>query len=64
MEPWHSIDAQEYPYRHDVVEFLYQATGGRHWFGKWLDIAPHSDVTGLLWRAVPVNWPTSQHPAS
>lgn len=62
-EPWHSIDAQEYPFRLDVVEFAYANTTSS-WFGRWIDIKPNSNVSGLMWRAVPVNWPTVPRPAS
>jgi len=58
LRGWHSIDAQEYPYVHDVVEFWHGDPLMPSWFQRYIDFPERTTtVAGLFWRAVPVNWP-------
>jgi hypothetical protein len=53
---WNSIDGQQYPYRFAFCEFTYNDPT-TVFIQRYVDFPPYSNVTGLLWRAVPSGWP-------
>jgi hypothetical protein len=53
---WLSIDAQEYPYPFVFAEFS-RGTDTVSTFQRYADYPPFTDVSGLWWRSLPINWP-------